>query len=365
MVIKHPVLIILLAIILCVSGFILDANIDSEPDVLKYLSDDLQSVQDLNMVMELTGGRTPASILVEADNVADPKVMEWMLKVEDRIKTNEPERVGKVQSFVDMVIQATGGTVPDTASTEQILSSYPRPFTMNLINDNHTAANLSLTLPAFSADELKDLRKRLVGYISDAPAGVTASVTGSTIVQDKMGSGLTSDRIKMTLLGIGLVLAGLLVLFRFRVKRAIAAALPTVFIIGWAAIIVYLIGIEYTPAGATRAALAMGIGVMFTVLLMNRYYEERNNGQAPAEAITSAMVRVGRPIIACGLTVIGGFAALLMATSFPFIQNFGIITLVTIFFGLVSTLVVLPPLLIRVDAWEERIAQHKARRRSS
>lgn len=102
----------------------------------------------------------------------------------------------------------------------------------------------------------------------------------------------------------------------------------------------------------------MGIGVMFTILLMNRYYEEYDSGQAPAEAITSAMVAVGRPVVACGLTIIGGFASLQIATDFPIVTDFGIITLLTIFFGLVSTLIVLPPMIVLADSrLTERAAQ--------
>ncbi len=358
-ILKHSVIIILLAIILCVSGFIIDSSIDAQPDVMKYMSDDWESVQNVLALQDLTGGWQHASILVEADNVTEPQVLGWILTVQETIEINEPESVGTVESFGDIVLQSNDGTVPrDPADTEQILSEFPRPFTLNLVNSDFTAANIALTLPGLNADDLRGLRNRLVEYTSDPPDGVTAAVTGSSIVQDKMSSGLTSGREKMTLIGIGLVFAGLFALFRFRLKRAIVAVLPTIFIIGWAAIIIYLLGIEYTPAGATRGALSMGIGVMFTILLMNRYYEECDSGQAPAEAITSAMVAVGRPVVACGLTIIGGFASLQMATDFPIVTDFGIITLLTIFFGLVSTLIVLPPMIVLADSrLTERAAQ--------
>jgi hydrophobe/amphiphile efflux-3 (HAE3) family protein len=353
-VVKHPVIIILLAIIVCVAGYILDRQIDAQSDTVKYMSADLQSIKDITYLQELTGGRMPSSILVEAENIADPQVMEWMLKVQEKIKTNEPESVGTVDSFVPLVTQMNGGKVPDAEVTKNIISVIPKAFTMNYVTSDLTAANIMLTIPGMNTDDLRALKGRLNGYIDDAPAGVNASVTGQQIVAYKMSTGLTSDREKMTWIGMGFVFAGLLVLFRFRVKQAIVAALPTVLIIGWAAIILYLIGIEYNPAVATRGALGMGIGVMFTILLMNRYREERDSGQAPADAVTSAMVNVGRPIIACGLTVIGGFAALLMAKDFPFIVDFGIITLVTVFLGLASTLIVLPPMIVLTDSWHSK-----------
>ena len=70
--------------------------------------------------------------------------------------------------------------------------------------------------------------------------------------------------------------------------------------------------------------------------------------------MTTAMTRIGRAIIASGLTVIGGFAALLIAKDFIILRDFGIVTLVDVFFALVSTLFVLPTLIVWFDSWRER-----------
>ena len=121
-------------------------------------------------------------------------------------------------------------------------------------------------------------------------------------------------------------------------------------------------GIEYTPLTATLGTLIMGIGVEFTILLMMRYYEERGKGEGPVEAMTTAMTKIGRAIIASGLTVIGGFAALLIARDFLILRDFGLVTVVDVFFALVSTLFVLPALIVLFDRWQEkrRLARQRA-----
>ena len=116
----------------------------------------------------------------------------------------------------------------------------------------------------------------------------------------------------------------------------------------------YLLGIKYTPLTATLGALIIGIGVEFTVLLMMRYYEERGKGEGPVEAMTTAMTKIGRAIIASGFTVIGGFGALLIAKDFLILRDFGIVTTINVFFALVSTLLVLPTLIVWVDSWREK-----------
>ena len=96
--------------------------------------------------------------------------------------------------------------------------------------------------------------------------------------------------------------------------------------------------------------------------MMMRYYEERSKGEGVVEAMTTAITRIGRAIIASGFTVIGGFGALLIALDFPIIQDFGIVTMINVFFALVSTLLVLSTLIVLVDRWRERPKAQKVAR---
>ena len=111
---------------------------------------------------------------------------------------------------------------------------------------------------------------------------------------------------------------------------------------------------KYTILTSCLGALILGIGVEYTILLMMRYQEERAKNMLPQEAMTTAITRIGRAIIASGLTTIGGFAALLAAMDFPIIRSFGMMTLINVFLAMVSSLVVLPTLIVWIDSWRER-----------
>jgi predicted RND superfamily exporter protein len=89
--------------------------------------------------------------------------------------------------------------------------------------------------------------------------------------------------------------------------------------------------------------LIVGIGTEFSVLLLERYWEELGRGASPQEAMNQAVSRIGRAIAASGLTVTAGFAALL-ASSFPAIREFGAVTVIDVLLALVATIVVVPPL---------------------
>jgi predicted RND superfamily exporter protein len=59
---------------------------------------------------------------------------------------------------------------------------------------------------------------------------------------------------------------------------------------------------------------------------------------------------VGPAIIASGSTVIFGFSALIVS-SFPMISDFGKVTVIAVAFSLLSTVIVLPPIMVNLDRW--------------
>lgn len=153
---------------------------------------------------------------------------------------------------------------------------------------------------------------------------------------------------------MGIIFAALTVLFKFKVLRALLATLPVVFIVGWSGGLMYVSGTAFNPLTATMGALILAIGVEYTILLLMRYQEERRKGEEPREAMITATSRIGRAIVASSLTDIGGFAALLAATDFLMLRDFGIVTVVNVFLALVSTLVVLPALVVVLHSRKRR-----------
>jgi predicted RND superfamily exporter protein len=181
------------------------------------------------------------------------------------------------------------------------------------------------------------------------------------VIGNKMFDALSGGRTEMTFIGIAMVFFGLLVLLRFKLLRTLMATLPIALIIGWSSGVMWILHIKYTPLTATLSALIIGIGVEFTILLMMRYYEERGNGEEPYVAMVTAMTKIGRAIVASGLTVIGGFGALLIAKDFIILRDFGIVTMINVGFALVSTLFVLPPLIVLIDSWQSKRGRKSSR----
>jgi hydrophobe/amphiphile efflux-3 (HAE3) family protein len=354
-VIRNPAIIIPIALVLTIGGLVADSHINTVTEWSEYLSPDLPIMQDFHTLEAVAGGSTSINLLIEAKDVTEPSVLNWIVQLEQSLGAKQAAMVGSVNSVADLVLQASGGQIPqDSQQIQQILENIPAPIKRNLVNDDYTAANIIVNAKEAGVSNVKDLQTILPDYIANPPTGVNVTITGSSIIQVALLDALSGGRAKMTLIGIGFVFLGLFLLFRFNIIKALLAILPIGLIIGWSSGFMYLTGIEYTPLTATLGTLIMGIGVEFTVLLMMRYYEERGKGEGPVEAMTTAMTKIGRAIIASGLTVIGGFGALLIAKDFLILRDFGIVTVVDVFFALVSTLFVLPTLIVWIDSWRER-----------
>ncbi|MDI3487059.1 MAG: uncharacterized protein PWQ50_2279, partial [Methanolobus sp.] len=90
------------------------------------------------------------------------------------------------------------------------------------------------------------------------PPGVHVTITGHSMVYVEVISALTSGRVFMTMLGIALVFAGLLVIYR-DILKALTPVLTMVVVVGWSGGLMYYTGMEYTPMTATLGALILGV----------------------------------------------------------------------------------------------------------
>ena len=88
------------------------------------------------------------------------------------------------------------------------------------------------------------------------------------------------------------------------------------------------------------------------VLIMSRYNEEKLGGKSPHDAMVISLSKIGRAIAITALTTLGGFAVLI-ASDFVLIRDFGIATTIGVFLCLVSSTIVMPPLIVW---WDKRVA---------
>jgi predicted RND superfamily exporter protein len=160
----------------------------------------------------------------------------------------------------------------------------------------------------------------------------------------------------MTLLGFVLVFVFLALVYRH--LHAITPLVPIIFIVGWNAVAMYVLGIAYTPLTATLGSMTIGVAAEYTILVMERYAEEEERLHDHIAAIQESVNKIGTAITISGLATFFGFSALCLS-SFPIISNFGVTTLIAVGFSLIGAIFIMPAILSVMGDLTERLERRK------
>ena len=223
--------------------------------------------------------------------------------------------------------------------------------------DDPPAMRVAVTTNA--GEELsRELNEELTDDFAAARAldGVSVVVTNEhiivNVVVDALNSSQTSSLAITLIAAMALLTAGFWIECRRPMLGVITIA-PVVVVVLWTYGMMAASGIPFGPVTATIAALAIGIGVPYTIHITHRYLEDRQRFDDPAVAMRSTVGHTGGALVGSALTTIAGFAVLISSSLTPF-QQFGIVTAYAIGFALLGSVIVLPSLLVLWDRWHAR-----------
>jgi hypothetical protein len=128
------------------------------------------------------------------------------------------------------------------------------------------------------------------------------------------------------------------------IRRAVLVVLPVATAVALGAIVIYAFGVRVNTLAAISGPLVIATCTEFTVLIMERYLEERRDGKPARAAVDTASFHIGRAFVASGLTTAAGFGVLALS-GFPLLAGFGVVVALNVVVALVCALVILPPLL--------------------
>jgi len=190
----------------------------------------------------------------------------------------------------------------------------------------------------------------------EPPAGITVEPTGSFELFTTLLGTMAESKELMTLLGFVLVFVFLIAVYRH--IHAASPIIPIIFIVGWNAVAMHLLGIDYSPLTATLGSMAIGVAAEYTILVMERYAEEEERLHDHIAAIQESVQKIGTAITVSGLATFFGFSALCLAT-FPIISNFGVTTLIAVGFSLIGAIFIMPAVLSLMGSFTEWLDARK------
>jgi len=328
--------------VLAVMGFAADGKLSVQTDIQALIPSDTPAVQGFDKARAILGSTDQLPLMIVTDNVTDPEILNWMQNFQNKVIEKHPEVVS-ANSFLSLV---PGGNVPSPQELEMLLPMMPSEIRDSLITEDKTKASIIFALGKVTA---KDIARILddVMATADPPSGTRIAAGGAMTLMAKATSGFSEGRELQSILGLVGIFAVLLIVYR-KARSAIVPLIPIALVTGWSSGIMYLLGMQLNPLTSMLGALIVGVGAEFAILLLERYNEERAQGSDPHTAMMQSVSTIGAAISASALTSIGGFGAL-MASSFPVLQSFGMLTVIDVSLALVATIVVVPPVAIWLD----------------
>jgi hydrophobe/amphiphile efflux-3 (HAE3) family protein len=355
---KNPVPVLLVAGLIALIGFQIDATIPVSSDENAFVPSDMPAKINMEKVTRVIGATSTADLLVQGSRVTDLDTVLWIKKFQDYELSHHTEMTGAT-SIVTYILQYNGGVMPETqAGLDAVLANIPEDTRKSVLSDSmcgiirFSTIKISIT----HQNTLKEQVKKDIEFL-EPPVGISIEPAGNFEVTTTLLRAMSESKDTMTLLGFIFVFAFLILVYRH--LHAMSPIIPIIFVVGWNAVMMYIIGLTYNPLTATLGSMTIGVAAEYTILVMERYAEEEERLHDPIAAIQESVQKIGTAITVSGLATFFGFSALCLAT-FPIISNFGISTLIAVAFSLMGAIFIMPAVLSvmgQVTEWLE--ARHK------
>jgi predicted RND superfamily exporter protein len=306
----------------------------TEPDLFKRW-EVLKEVRDLrSFLLTLPGGMSSVSVI------------DWLELIEARLNKGKSAEAGEM-------LDEQGNSLPreapklfweepkSLADPLALVAKTPKDFSVT--EDFRTALVLVRTKLTGSR-EIEETLARIRDYVGKQfPPKIHVHLTGSLVLLTGSASDIVAGQIKSLSLALVVIFLVMALMF-LSVKVGFLAILPNALSIiiffgamGW-------LGVFQNFITSLIAAIALGIAVDSTVHYMARFNLELKGATDQASALVETLRIVGVPIIYATVALFLGFLTFGFASLVP-IQQFGVLSGMTMATALVANLVLLPALL--------------------
>ena len=318
---RHPSVILTVAVLLLIPSVVGYAKTRVNYDILSYLPKDLESTQGEDVLEDTFHDAATSMIVIDGMPSKDVSALKEKIK-----------QVPGVNSAV---------WVDDIADI-----SVPKEMLPDILKDTFYSGDSTLMLVTYdgaaSSDEtlvaLSGVRKLLDGkcFLS----GISA-ITKDT-------KNLTDQELPVYVsLAVLLSIAAMMLCMESWI-------LPLVFLLGIGFAVLYNFGTNFFLGDvsyvtqAIAGILQLGVTMDYSIFLINRYDEEKPKFSDRRDAMASAIVRTFTSLAGSSLTTIAGFFALCFM-QLTLGMNIGIVMMKGVLLGVLTTVTVLPSLILVFD----------------
>jgi hydrophobe/amphiphile efflux-3 (HAE3) family protein len=354
---RRPARVLAIAFAVAACGWALDTQTRVESDIQRLVPQDMPALRNLDALQRSTGVGGEIDVVVEGADLTSPPVIDWMIGFQTAVLKQHGfaarRGCGEAElcpAFSLPDLFTTAASRRDAGAVEALLDAVPPYFSRSVISADRRTATLAFGIRLMALDRQEDVIDALrVRLAEGRPAGVRAALAGLPVLAADANAEIASGsrRVLMLLAGLLTVASVLLVALR-NPWRALVPLVPIALATGWSALVLFALRVPLNPMSVTLGALVIAISTEFSVLLSERYREERRRGHEPPAALQRTYRSTGAAVLASGATAIAGFAVLVVS-DIRMLRDFGFVTVVDLTVSLLGVLVVLPAVLLLAE----------------
>ena len=177
-------------------------------------------------------------------------------------------------------------------------------------------------------------------------SGVHANVylAGDIVSLEAVLDGLTESQLTSTLISLAVCFIVLLALPR-RIGPALIIVLPVALAATWVVGAMALLNLNWNVMTVMVTALTIGLGIDYSIHVWQRFEAMKEQEGDVWAGLREMYASTGVALVLSAGTTICGFTVL-MLSQMPVVQDFGVVTAITVFFSLILALVLLPVFLV-------------------
>lgn len=325
----HPRLVLLIMTLLLIPSWIGYKNTGVNYDILSYLPADLESTQGQEILDKDFKNAATGMLILKGDDYDADKLKKEILKIEG---------------------------VEDVISKSSIVGdSFPSEFLPDELRDVFYAEDSTMLMVKFSESSSSFTTMQAIDQIKAIESKEKFLSGISSLVKD------TKDLIDHeTPIYVGLAVVLALIVLSFTNESTI---IPFLFLLNIGYAILYNFGtnvflgeISYITK-AIAAVLQLAVTTDYSIFLYHRYAEEKKRRDSNNLAMDKAMQKTIASIFASSLTTFAGFLVLILMR-LGLGKDIGLVMSKGVLLGLISTVVVLPPMILISEKLVERF-NHK------
>lgn len=397
----HPKVIILVVFLVSAGAVYSAINLKTTFDFTDFLPDNLEITDDLNYMLDefsVIGGEAEEVQILVRGNITNPDLLRDIGATIAHMGDDKHVIQSGNQSDVVSVLSvmkdwATNSSLyyPDqnydpgfeilynntfgadgmpraNATSENISSIYDWLYFYPLSNEelrsvlhrtdegeyDATVIRISVDITAGDSEATRELMDSIDEDIVPLESSADSAVlTGNTVVTTIILDMLNNSQVRSLFITLLVSLIFLTIVFRLKDESFVLGALtvlPVTFCVLWTLGSMYILGISLNIMTLMVTSLTIGIGVDYGIHISHRFAEDLERFDSVDEACRSTVSHTGTALFGGAATTIAGFGLLVFAT-LPPLQQFGIITALTILYSFIASVFVLPTFLVM---WAKR-----------